>query len=141
MSSPDKEEKRQDLAGELDKAEKVIQDTDISAQSGSEGVLLNDRLRMNPSSNEVRVNNRLVTLTSTEYSLLRRLATSGGKVVSYEELLTGVRGNALIEAVPLLRMHVQHLRQKLGYGTVSPGMITDEPGIGYRFVGHLEEVW
>lgn len=95
---------------------------------------------MNPAGNEVRINDRSVTLTPVEYRLLYHLASNERRVLSYRELLTKVWGNEYREVVPLLRMHMQHLKQKLGHSIMSSSMITDVADVGYRFVGHLEKV-
>ena len=39
-----------------------------------------------------------------------------------------------MDARDLLRVHIQHLRQKLGDDSESPNIIVTEHGMGYKFV-------
>jgi len=82
---------------------------------------------------EVRLDGKPVKLTSTESKLLYHLIKNEGRPLSDENLLRKVWGETYIDAKDLLRVHIQHLRQKLGDGIQSPSIIT-EHGMGYKFV-------
>jgi len=84
--------------------------------------------------NEVRVEGKPVKLTSTEYKLLCHLVRNEGRPLTHENLLKKVWGETYIDARDLLRVHIQHLRQKLGDGVKSPTIIVTEHRIGYKFV-------
>ncbi len=84
--------------------------------------------------NEVRVEGKPVKLTSTEYKLLCHLIRNEGRPLTHENLLRKVWGETYIDARDLLRVHIQHLRQKLGDGVKSPTIIVTEHRIGYKFV-------
>jgi len=84
--------------------------------------------------NEVRVGGEPVKLTSTEYKLLCHLVRNEGRPLTHENLLKKVWGETYIDARDLLRVHIQHLRQKLGDGVKSPTIIVTEHRIGYKFV-------
>ncbi|MDI6814902.1 MAG: helix-turn-helix domain-containing protein, partial [Dehalococcoidales bacterium] len=75
-----------------------------------------------------------VKLTSTERKLLYHLIRNEGRLLSHETLLTKVWGETFIDARDLLRVHIQHLRQKLGNSIESPKIIVTEHGMGYKFV-------
>lgn len=69
-------------------------------------------------------------LTHKEFALLTLLARNGGRVVTHDLLFrhawddsTGTAGS--------LRVHMTHLRKKLGSGPRRPRLET-EPGVGYR---------
>ncbi|MBU2608520.1 MAG: response regulator transcription factor [Chloroflexi bacterium] len=85
------------------------------------------------SSNEVRVADEPVKLTSTEYKLLYHLIRNEGRLLSHENLLTKVWGEEYRDTRDLLRVHIQHIRQKLGDTTEPPTMIVTEHGLGYKF--------
>ena len=91
------------------------------------------KLSVNFASNEVMVDGKLVKLTSTERKLLYHLIRNEGRLLSHETLLTKVWGETFIDARDLLRVHIQHLRQKLGNSAESPKIIVTEHGIGYKF--------
>jgi DNA-binding response OmpR family regulator len=84
--------------------------------------------------NEVLLEGKPVKLTSTERKLLYHLIRNEGRILSHETLLSKVWGDNYNDARDLLRVHIQHLRQKLGDNTESPNVIVTEHGIGYKFV-------
>ena len=87
------------------------------------------------SGGEVRLDGELIRLTPTEYNLLQQLAQSAGKLVTHRELLVKLWGQEYIDATDYLKVHVLHLRRKLGDDPNSPTMIATERGIGYKFIG------
>jgi two-component system KDP operon response regulator KdpE len=84
--------------------------------------------------NEVLLSGKPVKLTSTERKLLYHLIRNEGRILSHESLLAKVWGDTYVDARDLLRVHIQHLRQKIEDNTESPGIIVTEHGIGYRFI-------
>ena len=84
--------------------------------------------------NEVTLSGQSVKLTSTERKLLYYLIRNEGRILSHESLLTKIWGDNYVDARDLLRVHIQHLRQKLGDNTETPSIIVTEHGIGYQFV-------
>lgn len=93
------------------------------------------KLHVDFARNEVTVDGKPVNLTSTEYKLLYYLIKNEGRLLSHENLLTKACGEAYRDARDLLRVHIQHLRQKLGDNVESPSIIVTEHGMGYKFVG------
>jgi len=91
------------------------------------------KLSVDFASNEVKVDGKPVKLTSTETKLLHHLIRNEGRLVSHENLLTRVWGEEYRDARDLLRVHIQHLRQKLGDSVESPRIIVTEHGLGYKF--------
>jgi len=53
--------------------------------------------------------------------------------LTHLQLLKAVWGRHTTEQSHYLRIHVQHLREKLNDDPLSPRFIFTEPGIGYRF--------
>jgi DNA-binding response OmpR family regulator len=82
---------------------------------------------------EVLLNGRPIKLTSTERKLLYYLIRNEGRILSHESLLAKVWGDNYVDARDLLRVHIQHLRQKLEDDTEVPKIIVTEHGIGYKF--------
>ena len=79
----------------------------------------------------ITVAGREVSLTPTEYDLLRLLSASGDRVLTYEVLLRQLwpekRGNA-----NLVRTFVKKLRAKLDDPAANPRYIVNVRGVGYR---------
>ena len=92
------------------------------------------KLRVDFVRSEIKVDEKPVKLTSTEYKLLCHLIKNEGRLLSHENLLTKVCGEAYRDARDLLRVHIQHLRQKLGDSVESPSIIVTEHGMGYKFL-------
>ena len=93
-----------------------------------------DKLSIDFARNEVLLDGKPVKLTSTERKLLYHLTRNAGRILSHESLLAKVWGETYIDARDLLRVHIQHLRQKLGDNAESPSIIVTEHGMGYKFV-------
>jgi two-component system KDP operon response regulator KdpE len=81
---------------------------------------------------EVCVNDSPVTLTPTEFSILRTLVKHAGKVLSHQQLIKGVWGGNDQADSHLLRVNVSNLRRKIEKDPNRPRHIITEPGIGYR---------
>jgi DNA-binding response OmpR family regulator len=79
----------------------------------------------------VTVKGEEVSLTATEYRLLQTLATSSGKVLSAEELLTNVWGPEYKDDKEILWVCLSRLRQKIETDPKNPIHIVTRQGIGY----------
>ena len=71
-----------------------------------------------------------LVLTPREYDLLAALVRNAGRVITHQQLLRMVWGPKHTEDTQYLRVHLSHLRQKLG--PVGSKLIRTEPGVGYR---------
>ena len=80
----------------------------------------------------VRVAGRPVTLTATEYELLRVLSLSAGRVVTYDALLRQAWAGRESAGPKVVRAFVKTLRRKLGEDAARPAYIFNERGVGYR---------
>jgi DNA-binding response OmpR family regulator len=112
----------------------VLRRTRGEAAGTEERPFVSGKITVDFSNNEVTVDGRPVRLTSTESRLLQMLIRNEGRLVTHENLLTRVWGENYADARDLLRVHIQHLRQKLGDSVESPRIIVTEHGMGYKFV-------
>jgi two-component system KDP operon response regulator KdpE len=104
-----------------------------SNKSESESVIYqNDDLLIDFMNREVRVSDRPVMLTPTEYSILRMLVNHAGKVLTHQQLIKEVWGGNYEADSHLLRVNVSNLRRKIESDPLRPRHIITEPGIGYR---------
>lgn len=85
-------------------------------------------------SRQVTVNGKEVSLTSTEYNLLRLLVRHAGKVLTHHLLLREVWGPNAENQSHYLRVYMARLREKLEANPSRPAFLLTEPGIGYRLV-------
>jgi len=92
-----------------------------------------DYLTVDLPTRRVTVNDELVKLTPTEFSLLARLIQSAGRVLTYKQLLEDVWGWEYTDDIDYLRIYTWHLRQKIEKDPKKPRYILTEHGVGYRF--------
>jgi DNA-binding response OmpR family regulator len=75
-----------------------------------------------------------ISLTATEFEILRHLASRPGRVYSRRELLELIRDyEALDQDEKTINVHVSHLREKLENDPFSPAFILPVRGAGYAF--------
>lgn len=82
----------------------------------------------------VRVRGVPVSLTPTEYNLLRQLALHPNCVMLHEDLLSQVWGSEYRDDIDYLRAYIRYLRRKLEVDPSSPQCIVTSPGVGYMLV-------
>ena len=102
--------------------------------ASTEATFADGRLTINFEGREVRVDGDLVRLTPTEYNLLQQLAQNPGKLVAHAELLTKLWGKEYTDATDYLKVHVMHLRRKLGDYPSNPVVIATERSFGYKLI-------
>jgi two-component system, OmpR family, KDP operon response regulator KdpE len=82
---------------------------------------------------EVRVAERPVQLTPTEYELLKVLVSRAGRIMTHSQLIREVwRGIHYEDALHILRVNISNLRHKLEQDPARPRHITTDSGVGYR---------
>ncbi len=91
-------------------------------------------LMVDLSRRHVTVNDQVVKLTATEYSLLRLLVQNAGKVLTHRQILREVWGPQYEEETQYLRVYVAQVRRKLEADPADPHLLITEPGVGYRLV-------
>lgn len=84
---------------------------------------------------EVRVRDRPVKLTASEFRLLSYLAKNPGRVLTNKELVREVQGYEASpqEARDIIKVHIHNLRKKLGLSPEKPPYIKNVRGVGYMF--------
>jgi two-component system KDP operon response regulator KdpE len=82
----------------------------------------------------VTVDCEAVSLTPTEYELLRLLAENEGKLLTHPMILQRVWGPGYGRESNYLHVYVSHLRRKIEPDPTRPRYILTEPGVGYRLV-------
>jgi two-component system KDP operon response regulator KdpE len=72
-----------------------------------------------------------VSLTRTEYALLRQLALNPNCVMLHQDLLTEIWGPEYRDDVDYLRAYIHYLRRKLEPDPANPRYILTSTGVGY----------
>ena len=104
-----------------------------SAQDGFADVILHSGLELNPGTHECFLNGKPLSLTPTEFSILRILLERRGKVVSSEELFHEIwKDEYYSKSSNTITVHIRHLREKLGDTIDHPKYIKTIWGVGYK---------
>lgn len=72
-------------------------------------------------------------LTPTEWHVLEILIQNEGKLVTKQQLSSGIRGEGFEREKGYLRLYISQLRQKLEPNPATPEHFLTETGMGYRF--------
>ena len=91
-----------------------------------------DNLKMDISRRLVTVDDNPISLTPTEYEILRLLLQNAGKVLTHRQLLRQVWGTAYESEMHILRVNISNLRRKIEPDPSRPHYLLTEPGVGYR---------
>jgi len=90
-------------------------------------------LVLNKDTHECRLNEKPLSLTPTEFSILWVLASNRGRVVSSEELFHEVWGEKYFtNSNNTVMVHIRHLREKMGDDAQHPKYIKTVWGVGYK---------
>jgi two-component system KDP operon response regulator KdpE len=82
---------------------------------------------------EVRLGDRVLELTPTEFNLLVFLMEHAGKVLPHQMILQNVWGPEYGPESEYLRVYIGRLRQKIEADPANPEYLHTERGIGYLF--------
>lgn len=75
----------------------------------------------------------IINLTPTEYKLMAVLVENAGRVLSREQLLSQVWGDAYIGDTDYIKRYIWYLRQKLEDDPSNPEYVLTDRGFGYSF--------
>ena len=98
-------------------------------------VLTIGQIRIDLEKRLVTAAGRPLSLTPTEYKLLRLLAQHEGKLMTHPTILREVWGPAYQEESNYLHVYVSQLRRKIEPDPARPRYLLTIPGVGYRLVG------
>ena len=91
------------------------------------GVELNDKAKI------VKVDGVGISLTPTEYNILKLLMQNSGMVLSQKEIYESIRNENGFAAEGVIAVHIRHLREKIEVNPAEPKYIKVVWGRGYKF--------
>lgn len=91
------------------------------------GVELNDKAKI------VKVDGVGISLTPTEYNILKLLMQNVGTVLSQKEIYESIRNENGFAAEGVIAVHIRHLREKIEVNPAEPKYIKVVWGRGYKF--------
>jgi len=100
--------------------------------STDEPVVVTAGLKVDLARRLVTVNECEVSLTPTEFNLIRVLAMHAGKVLTHAFLLREAWGKGYEQEFHILHVNISNLRRKIEPDPSHPQYVMTEPGVGYR---------
>lgn len=92
-------------------------------------------IRLDDKSKEVTVDGEKVSLTPTEYDILKLLMQNAGEVFSPKEIYRRVWKNAPFGAEGTVAVHIRHLREKIEINPAEPRYLKVVWAQGYKMEG------
>jgi two-component system response regulator VanR len=103
------------------------------AANNDSGVFVHSGLVIDANTHEVLLNEKQLSLTPTEFSILRILCEHKGKVVSSERLFHEIWGDEYFSKNNnTITVHIRHLREKMNDSVDNPKYIKTVWGVGYK---------
>lgn len=96
-------------------------------------IKIKDEIEINTLSHEVKIRNKDINLTNTEYKLLLLFVNNQKKIFTREELLELVTDDYHEKIDRIIDAHIKNLRQKIEKDTKRPEIIQTVYGVGYKF--------
>lgn len=97
-----------------------------------EGVFSVGGLEMNDVAKEISVDGKPVSLTPTEYDILKLLLSKPGKVFSPREIYEKVWQEHLYGSENIVAVHIRHIREKIEINPTEPRYVKVIWGQGYK---------
>lgn len=92
-------------------------------------------ISLNDASKTVTVDGESVSLTPTEYEILKLLMKNKGRVMSQKEIYESVRKEVAFGAENTIAVHIRHLREKIEINPSEPRYLKVVWAHGYKFEG------
>jgi two-component system phosphate regulon response regulator PhoB len=112
----------------LERIRALLRRRDGNATNGS--VLVSQGVMVDRERHRVTIDERLLDLTPSEFSLLETLVRQPGRVFSRSELIDAALGGDSLVLERTIDVHVRALRKKLGAHAI---LVETVRGVGYRF--------
>jgi len=102
-------------------------------EKNDSGIIVHAGLEINVNTREVLLNEKPLSLTPTEFSILRILCEQKGNVVSSEKLFHEIWGDEYYtKDNNTITVHIRHLREKMNDAVDNPKYIKTVWGVGYK---------
>ena len=112
----------------------VLRRTRTSTSEALAAPLIFDGIEVDIDRHEAIVDGQSVDLSALQFSLLRTLAESPGRVFARHQLIDRVWGRDFYGEERIVDVHVGNLRKALGDSASEPRFIETVRGVGYRFL-------
>lgn len=90
-------------------------------------------LEINYASRTIKKNDKLINLTTTEYSILKLLMSNKDKAMTHKQILESIWGNSFSDETQYLRVFIGQIRKKIEDDPAHPIYLKTITGVGYIF--------
>lgn len=111
----------------------LLRRSQVNREAPEDEVLLIDRIKIDLTRHEVKLDQSVIQLTPKEFELLVYLIRHRGKVLSRDLLLDKVWDYDFAGDTRIVDVHISRLREKIETDPKNPGYIQTVRGVGYRF--------
>jgi len=101
----------------------------LSVKEEKHLIKIEDLIEIDPANYEVKIQNKKIDLTLTEFKILEKLASNRGQVFSREQLIEYIWGEDKVVLERTIDVHIKNLRDKLG---VAKKFLVNIRGLGYK---------
>lgn len=116
----------------------ILRRTNMSASTSFTTIRIGE-LVIYPERYEAEKNSNIITFTRKEFELLYFLAMNKGKVISRDQLLSGVWDYDFVGDTRIVDVHISHLREKIETNSKKPEYIKTIRGLGYKLEEPVNE--
>lgn len=109
------------------------------AQNNDDDVLTIGGVSINDASKIVTIDGDDISLTPTEYEILKLLMQNKGRVMSQKEIYENIRNEIAFGAENTIAVHIRHLREKIEINPSEPRYLKVVWAHGYKFEGWFYE--
>lgn len=109
----------------------VLKRSPSETDAAAKDVLNVDGLQINFQSKEVKIEDKIIPLTKTEYEILALLSQNPTRVFSRQNIINQVWKDMLYITERTVDVHITRLRKKLG---TKGSLISSRAGFGYKFI-------
>ena len=104
----------------------------LEVGGGNDGVFVSGDLTIDYDARTVRIGDRDIHFTQTEYNIVSLLARHCGKMMTYSAIVRAVWGIPDEGSVKKLQVNMANIRRKMGITPGQDSYIVNELGVGYR---------
>ena len=119
------------MAELLSRVRAVLRRRELDLRAGTAGVRRVGRLEIDPIRHSVRIDDRAVHLTPSEFKLLALLAGEPERVFTRREIMQHLWDSSYVGDQRACDIHVSNLRQKIERDRSEPRRLVTVPGAGY----------
>jgi len=118
-----------ELIARITTALRHAQSAKVTASSSN---FISGDMEINYARRIVKIDNKEIRLTPTEFTLLQELATNSGKVITHRLILQRVWGEEYHTEREYIRVFIGRLRKKIELDPNNPKHLLTIPGVGYQ---------